>query len=125
MRANDGMTRRTVLRAGAGMALALGAGSVPAWARPVRRPALLRTPDSLPFPGRPAGRESLPQIEHVVVLMLENHSFDNILGALPLQVPQRRGVDGLRRGRDGRRPTRTPMRPGRPSARPTPRRSAS
>ncbi len=41
------------------------------------------------------------QIRHVVVLMMENHSFDNILGRLPYAIPGRRGVDGLtfRRGR--------------------------
>jgi phospholipase C len=43
----------------------------------------------------------MPQIRHVVVLMMENHSFDNMLGRLPYAFPSRRGVDGLtfRRGR--------------------------
>ena len=49
-----------------------------------------------PFPHLPAGRESIPEIKHVVVLMMENHSFDNHLGTL-----DRPGVDGLR-FRDGR-----------------------
>jgi phospholipase C len=31
---------------------------------------------------RPAGVDRLPQIRHVVLLMMENHSFDNYLGAL-------------------------------------------
>jgi phospholipase C len=48
------------------------------WPAPVAR----RRPDSLPFPGRPAGTESMPEIEHIVVLMMENHSFDNYLGML-------------------------------------------
>jgi phospholipase C len=41
------------------------------------------------------------QIEHIVVLMLENHSFDNVLGMVPHQVAGRGSVDGLRtrRGR--------------------------
>ncbi|MDE3129663.1 MAG: alkaline phosphatase family protein, partial [Acidobacteriota bacterium] len=41
------------------------------------------------------------QIEHVVVLMMENHSFDNLLGMVPHQVAGRARVDGLtlRRGR--------------------------
>jgi phospholipase C len=45
----------------------------------------LRTPDSLPDPRRPAGTptEALP-FDHVVILMMENHSFDNLLGALAL-----------------------------------------
>ena len=47
-----------------------------------------------PDPARPAGADLLPQIEHIVVLMMENHSYDNYLGLLG------RG-DGLPRGRDG------------------------
>ncbi len=45
----------------------------------------LRAPDSLPDPSRPAGSadDSLP-FDHVVVIMMENHSFDNLLGALPI-----------------------------------------
>ncbi len=44
-----------------------------------------RNPDSLPDPGRPAGTpdETLP-FDHVVVMMMENHSFDNLLGALAI-----------------------------------------
>jgi phospholipase C len=38
----------------------------------------------------------MPQIEHIVVLMMENHSFDNLLGMVPHQVPGRGRVDGLR-----------------------------
>jgi phospholipase C len=30
----------------------------------------------------PPGTDTIPQIEHIVVVMLENHTFDNILGAL-------------------------------------------
>jgi len=49
----------------------------------------MRQPDSLPFPGKPAGtpNDEMP-FDHLVVVMMENHSFDNLLGALP-------GVDGL------------------------------
>src|ERR1700683_15510 len=49
----------------------------------------MRSPHSLPFPGKPAGavNEAMP-FDHIVVVMMENHSFDNLLGALP-------GVDGL------------------------------
>jgi phospholipase C len=42
----------------------------------------LRVPGSRPDPTRPAGADTLPGIEHIVVLMLENHSYDNILGLL-------------------------------------------
>jgi phospholipase C len=38
----------------------------------------------------------MPEIEHIVVLMMENHSFDNVLGMVPHQVRGRRSVDGLR-----------------------------
>ncbi len=61
------------------------------WARPVVR----RHPDSLPYPHLPAGTDTLPEIEHLVVLMMENHSYDNYLGML------RRG-DGFALGRKGR-----------------------
>ncbi|MCW3025972.1 MAG: Acid phosphatase, partial [Solirubrobacterales bacterium] len=45
--------------------------------------AIVRQPDSLPDPRRPAGTptEALP-FDHVIVVMMENHSFDNLLGAL-------------------------------------------
>jgi phospholipase C len=39
-------------------------------------------PGERPDPGRPAGVDRLPQIKHIVVLMMENHSFDNYLGTL-------------------------------------------
>jgi phospholipase C len=42
----------------------------------------LRRPGSLPFPGLRAGTDTLPGIEHIVVLMLENRSFDHMLGYL-------------------------------------------
>jgi phospholipase C len=43
-------------------------------------------PGDLPDPTRPAGSadESLP-FDHVVIVMMENHSFDNYLGMLPLR----------------------------------------
>ena len=37
-------------------------------------------PGQPPDPSRPIGTDLLPQIEHIVVLMMENHSFDNYLG---------------------------------------------
>ena len=39
-------------------------------------------PGSLPSPALAAGTDTLPQIDHIVVLMMENHSFDNYLGML-------------------------------------------
>ncbi len=79
------ITRRTLLRQGASLGVAVaglsGAGSL------LRASSALasrvRLPDSLPDPSRAAGTvdESLP-FDHVVVVMMENHSFDNLLGAL-------------------------------------------
>jgi phospholipase C len=39
-------------------------------------------PGPLPRPALPPGTDLLPQIEHIVVLMMENHSYDNYLGML-------------------------------------------
>jgi phospholipase C len=41
-----------------------------------------RHPGSLPDPSLPEGTDTLPQIDHIVVVMQENHSFDNYLGML-------------------------------------------
>jgi len=90
------ITRRSLLGAAAGGAALLATRGLPAWARPVALPTGLRQPESLPFPGKPAGTPSMPEIEHIVVLMMENHSFDNLLGMVPHQVPGRRSVDGWR-----------------------------
>jgi phospholipase C len=53
----------------------------------------LREPGSRPFPDKPVGwsNPDMP-FEHLVVVMMENHSFDNLLGALALVRPD---VDGL------------------------------
>jgi len=39
-------------------------------------------PGDRPDPSRPAGTDLLPQVKHIIVLMMENHSFDNYLGTL-------------------------------------------
>jgi phospholipase C len=61
------------------------------------QPTRTRTkrPGERPDPTKPEGVDTLPQIEHIVVLMMENHSFDNYLGVLG------RG-DGLPRDAAGR-----------------------
>src|ERR1700749_218222 len=64
------------------------------WTRPARG-------GGRPDPSRPAGTDMLPQIKHIVVLMMENHSFDNYLGTLG------RG-EGFPLGDDGRPATETP-----------------
>ncbi|HKD89231.1 MAG TPA: alkaline phosphatase family protein [Streptosporangiaceae bacterium] len=54
-------------------------------ARPGLRPDPLRAP----------GTDRLPQIKHIVVLMMENHSFDNYLGTLNRGEGLPLGADGL------------------------------
>jgi phospholipase C len=66
-----------------------------------------RAPGSLPFPDRPAGSDCLPGIDHIVVLLKENHSYDNYFGMLD------RG-DGFTRGPDGTPLNSNPDRQGRP-----------
>ncbi len=55
---------------------------------------VIRQPGSLPRPDLPAGTDQVPEIEHIVVVMMENHSFDNLLGLIG------RG-DGFTLGPDG------------------------
>jgi phospholipase C len=87
-----GLRRRDVLRGGAALAAAMalpaGAPTV-AWGAPRRRPG------SLPHPRLPPGTDTMPEIEHLVVVMMENHSYDNYFGMLE------RG-DGFRLDRHGR-----------------------
>jgi phospholipase C len=70
------------------------------WA--ARRRLRIRGPrlEDRPRPSEPPGSEILPQIRHIVILMMENHSYDNYLGML-----RDRG-DGLELGPDGE-PTAT------------------
>jgi len=110
-------TRRTFLIEGAGV---VAAGALGARFRPTRRTtrlaqsresqlaalralgrSTLRLPDSLPHPALAAGSDTMPEIEHVVVLMLENHSYDNFLGMLGRAPPQRPRGDGFVIGPDG------------------------
>ncbi|MEY2458394.1 MAG: phospholipase, partial [Acidimicrobiaceae bacterium] len=56
---------------------------------------VLRAAGDRPDPSKPEGVDMLPQIEHIVVVMMENHSYDNYLGMLG------RG-DGFTRGPDGK-----------------------
>jgi phospholipase C len=95
-----GPSRRGVLRAGLAAAAGIGAGALAAtpssaavrpdwWQRPLRKPG------SLPYPHLKAGTDTIPQIKHIVILMQENHSYDNRLGLL-----RRHDADGFRL-RDG------------------------
>ena len=51
----------------------------------------MRMPGSRPFPAIAAGTDMLPEIENVVVEVMENHSYDNFFGMLgrgPFQAPR-------------------------------------
>ncbi len=96
------VSRRTLLKgmavAGAGVAIAeltgcsssskpstspATAGSSTSAAPPTTAtPAVLRRPGSRPNPTLPEGTDMLPKIEHIVVVMMENHSFDGRFGML-------------------------------------------
>ncbi len=77
----------------AGAAAGLGG---PGWTGAAERRlgTALRRPDSLPHAHVPPGTDMLPDVEHVVILMMENHSFDDHFGRLG------RG-DGLKVAADG------------------------
>jgi phospholipase C len=130
----QGLTRRTFLADGAS---AVAAGTVVGklagrgrWSRSARdlsRPSALqaealrvlgrsrlRLPDSLPHPKLAMGTDTMPEIEHVVVLMLENHSYDNILGMLGRGRGLRPRGDGFVLGRDGHPTASNPYADGRP-----------
>ena len=90
------------------LAAGLAAGALAgtgAWRSAPGHPAgeRLRAPGSRPYPGLPEGTDTIPQIEHIVVLMMENHSYDNRLGML-----RRPGADGFRLGPDGQPPASNP-----------------
>ncbi len=76
------ITRRRLLCYGGAAAAGLaGAEELVRAASALARP--LRMPDSLPDPNVPAGTvDASMQFDHIVVVMMENHSFDNVLGAL-------------------------------------------
>ena len=60
----------------------------------------VRRPGSRPYPHRPAGAVNAHMpFDHIVVVMMENHSFDNYLGALSRHGQPK--ADGLRFSKDG------------------------
>ena len=97
----DELSRRTFL-AGLGAASGLaaaGLSATPAGATNI--PGHTGQPGDRPFPRHPEGTEFLPRIEHIIIYMQENHSYDSYYGMLP------RG-DGYTLAR--RRPARTATR---------------
>jgi phospholipase C len=71
-----------------------------------RRNVQVPEPGTRPRPDLPEGTDLLPQIKHIVVLMMENHSYDNYLGTLT-----GRG-DGLPTGPGGQPAATNPRRDG-------------
>jgi phospholipase C len=118
-------SRRTFLRDGCSLvaaaaaadawqpAAALGRARLPSLPAPLQARATqaaalralgrstLRTRGSRPDPSLAAGTDTMAQIEHVVVLMMENHSYDNFFGMLGRGFGQRPRGDGFTLAIDG------------------------
>lgn len=54
-----------------------------------------------PFPDRPEDTNTLPQIDHILVLMMENHTYDNWVGMLGRGPGQQPRGDGFTIGPNG------------------------
>src|SRR5438270_11028380 len=110
------LTRRSLVASAA--AASLASGALPAWGRSARRDRRPHRPrpDELPRPDRPLGEPGIPhQVEYVVLLVLENHSADNVLGMLPQYSRARRWYyDGLPVDRRGVPIASNPDRTGKP-----------
>ncbi|MGD1056580.1 MAG: alkaline phosphatase family protein [Solirubrobacteraceae bacterium] len=90
------LTRRTFLRYGGSFGAAVASMSSGAlWRAAAAAGAGTRAPDSLPYRKLPAGTATgaFP-FDHLVVVMMENHSFDNLLGDLSRSGKHK--ADGLR-----------------------------
>ena len=87
--AAPGLSRRAVLRGAGLLGLGLTFGR---FAKPAEA-GVIRPPGTLPFPHLPEGTDTLPQIQNIIILMMENHSFDNYFGVLDRHVgfPLRHG----------------------------------
>src|SRR5215475_10887127 len=76
----DGVSRRTVvqgLAVASGLMLAGCRWPIGQWPKHRR----IRQAGERPFPHVPEGTDMLPKIEHIVVYMQENHSYDSYFGA--------------------------------------------
>jgi phospholipase C len=84
----QGISRRGLLKRAGGIGAALtvssAAGSL-LFSEPALAASQQRAPGSLPYPGLTAGTVNTEMpFDHIVVVMMENHSFDNLLGQLPI-----------------------------------------
>jgi phospholipase C len=94
-------TRRSFLRNAGTMSAALaGLSGAGLWRALAAAGKTVHLPDSLPDPTRPAGTvDPTMPFDHIVVVMMENHSFDNALGALALAgQPKAQGLSFSRSG---------------------------
>jgi len=74
------MTRRQLIAAGA--AGAAGAMTVSARSGASIPLALSNPAGPRPRPSARIGKDLIPEIKHIIVVMMENHSYDNVLGTL-------------------------------------------
>jgi phospholipase C len=74
------LSRRDVLRDAGLFGLSLLTGSCGQGQQ--GQPPAIVGPGLRPDPSLPEGTDTMPQIEHIIVLMMENHSFDNYFGML-------------------------------------------
>jgi phospholipase C len=92
------LSRRTLLGgalAGGAMAGAAAIGLSSETASATVRPRSKKPgPGDLPNPSAPAGSDQLPEITTIVAVMMENHTYDSLLGMLP-------GGGGFTLGGDG------------------------
>jgi phospholipase C len=104
------ISRRTFLTGTVAAGALIAAGPVAAQASTTR--PRLRRPGSVPDPSRPAGtHDPTTPIEHIVIVMQENHSFDEYLGMLPRRGQPR--ADGFSFDRHGRPTNANPRTDGR------------
>jgi phospholipase C len=81
--------------AGASVLLAACGGTTASVATTTLPRRIVRAAGSRPRPEVAAGTEQFPEIQHIVVVMMENHSFDNILGLIGRGDGFTVGPDGL------------------------------
>ncbi len=85
---------QTMLAATGALALAEGVDPWKAQAL-VRDKGVIMRPETKPFPRLPEGTDTMPEIEHIVIYMQENHSFDSYYGVLGRGDGYTMGPDGI------------------------------
>jgi phospholipase C len=86
------LSRRSLLGGAVALGGLAGAGALgvsPADAASSQTKTKKPGPGTLPDPSAPAGSDQIPQITTIVALMMENHTYDSILGMLQTSQPGR------------------------------------